>query len=51
MVNRIKMKVIGLALLAVLVLTACGQKRDLYLPEAPVTNTTPSDSEPSTKSA
>ena len=51
MVNRIKMKVIGLALLAVFVLTACGQKRDLYLPEVPVTNNTTSDSEPTTQSA
>ena len=51
MVKRIKIKPIGLALLAVVILTACGQKRALYLPEEPTTNTTTPDSEPSTKSA
>jgi len=44
-----KIKAIGLTLLAVFILTACGQKRALYLPEVPTTNTTPS-SEPSTES-
>jgi predicted small lipoprotein YifL len=51
MANRIKMKAIGIALLAVVILTACGQKRPLYLPEEPVTNNTTSDSEPLTESA
>ena len=32
------MKAIGLALLAVFILTACGQKRALYLPEEPNEN-------------
>jgi len=50
MVKRIKIKPIGLALLAVVILTACGQKRALYLPEEPVTNNTPHHSEPSTES-
>ena len=47
MVNRIKMTAIGLTLLAVFVLTACGQKRALYLPEEPVTNNTTPNSESS----
>jgi predicted small lipoprotein YifL len=51
MVNVAKMKVIGIALLGVFVLTACGQKLALYLPEEPITNNTTSDSEPSTDSA
>ena len=51
MVNGIKMKTIGLALLAVFILTACGQKRPLYLPKEPVTNNTTPDSEPLTESA
>jgi predicted small lipoprotein YifL len=50
MANRIKMKAIGLALLAVFTLTACGQKRALYLPEEPTLNNTKPDSEPSTES-
>jgi predicted small lipoprotein YifL len=50
MVKRIKIKPIGLALLAVVILTACGQKRALYLPEEPFTNNTPPHSEPSTES-
>ena len=50
MVNGIKMKTIGLALLAVFILTACGQKRPLYLPEEPATNNTTPDSEPSNES-
>ena len=50
MVKRIKIKPIGLALLAVVILTACGQKRGLHLPEEPVTNNTPPHSEPSTES-
>ncbi|WP_157828155.1 lipoprotein [Paraglaciecola sp. MB-3u-78] len=49
MANRINIKSIGLALLAVFLLTACGQKRPLYLPEEPATNTTTTDSEPSTE--
>jgi predicted small lipoprotein YifL len=51
MVNVAKMKVIGLVLLGVFVLTACGQKLALYLPEEPTTNNTTTDSEPSTESA
>ena len=51
MANRIKMKAVGLASLAVVILTACGQKRPLYLPEEPVTNNTTPDSEPSNESA
>ena len=47
MVKRIKIKPIGLALLAVVILTACGQKRALYLPEEPVTNNTTPNSESS----
>ena len=50
MANRIKMKAIGLALLAVFILTACGQKRALYLPEEPATNTNTPGSAPSTAS-
>ncbi len=50
MANRIKMKAIGLAILAVFILTACGQKRALYLPEKPITNNTTPDSEPPTVS-
>ena len=49
MVNRIKMTAIGLTLLAVFVLTACGQKRALYLPEEPTLNNTQSDAAPSTE--
>jgi predicted small lipoprotein YifL len=51
MANKMKMKPIGLALLAVVLLTACGQKLPLFLPEEPATNNTSSDSEPSTESA
>jgi predicted small lipoprotein YifL len=50
MAIRIKMKPIGLALLAVLILTACGQKRALYLTEEPVSNSTTPDSELSAES-
>ena len=50
MVKRIKIKPIGLALLAVVILTACGQKRALYLPEELVTNNTTPHSEPLNKS-
>jgi predicted small lipoprotein YifL len=49
MANRMKMKAIGLTLLAVFILTACGQKRALYLLEEPVTNNTIPDSVPSTE--
>jgi predicted small lipoprotein YifL len=51
MLNRTKLSVIGLALLAVLILTACGQKRALYLPEKPSANTATPDSKVSTQSA
>jgi predicted small lipoprotein YifL len=51
MANRIKIKTVGVALLAVFILSACGQKRPLYLPEEPVTNNTTPDSEPLTESA
>lgn len=51
MANRIKIKAIGLTLLAVFILTACGQKRALYLPEEPATNNTAPDSQPSVESA
>ena len=44
MANVVKLKAIGLALLAVFILTACGQKRALYLPKEPVTNNNTSDS-------
>jgi predicted small lipoprotein YifL len=50
MTNRINVKPIGLALLAVFALTACGQKSALYLPEEPITNNTKSDSNQSTES-
>jgi predicted small lipoprotein YifL len=50
MANRINVKLVGLALLAVFMLTACGQKSALYLPEEPVTNNTIPDSTPSTES-
>lgn len=51
MANRIKIKAIGLTLLAVLILTGCGQKRALYLPEEPVINNASPDSQPSVESA
>ena len=51
MANRIKIKTVGVALLAVFILSACGQKRPLYLPEEPATNNTAPDSEPSIESA
>lgn len=51
MANRMKIKVIGLTVIAVFILAACGQKRALYLPEEPVINTTTQDSESSTESA
>jgi len=50
MANRVKIKAIGLTLLAVLILSGCGQKGALYLPEEPVSNTTIPDSELSTES-
>ena len=50
MANRIKMQAIGLTLLAVLMLAACGQKRALYLPEEPATNNTSADSQPAIES-
>lgn len=50
MANRIKFKTLGTFLLAVLLLTACGQKRALYLPEEPATNNTSQDSQPSIES-
>ncbi|WP_339720840.1 hypothetical protein [uncultured Paraglaciecola sp.] len=50
MAHKVKLKVIGLTLLAVYILTACGQKRALYLPEEPATNNTSLDSQPSTES-
>ena len=50
MANRTKIKSTGLALFAIVILTACGQKHPLYLPEEPVTNNTTPDSEPSTES-
>lgn len=46
MVNRVKVKAIGLSLLVIFIFTACGQKRALYLPEKPATNNTIPDSEP-----
>ena len=51
MANRIRIKAIGLALLAIFILTACGQKLPLYLPEEPTSNNTTPDSVPSTESA
>ena len=50
MANKINVKRIGLTLLAAFMLTACGQKSALYLPEEPVTNNTIPDSELSTES-
>jgi predicted small lipoprotein YifL len=50
MENRMKMKAIGLALLAVFILTACGQKRALHIPEEPTSSNTKPDLEPSTES-
>jgi len=46
-----KMKAIGLVILAVFILSACGQKRALYLPEGPASNNTKPDSETSIESA
>jgi predicted small lipoprotein YifL len=51
MANRVKIKLISLALLVVITLTACGQKRPLYLLEEPAINSTTPDSEPLTESA
>jgi predicted small lipoprotein YifL len=51
MANRMKIKAIGLTLLAVFILTACGQKRDLYLSEEPSSNITQPDSETTTEPA
>ena len=51
MANRMKMKAIGLALLAVFILSACGQKRALYLPDEPASYNTKPDSEISIESA
>jgi predicted small lipoprotein YifL len=51
MANRLKFKVLGTFLLAVVILTACGQKRALYLPEEPATNNTSQDSQPPIGSA
>lgn len=50
MTNKIKFKAMGVTLLVVLLLTACGQKRALYLPEEPATNNSSQDSQPSTES-
>ena len=50
MANRIKIKAVGLGLLAVFILTACGQKRALSLPEEPVSNNTKPGSETSIES-
>jgi predicted small lipoprotein YifL len=50
MAYRIKTRAIGFALLAVFILSACGQKGILYLPEEPVTNSTTPASEVSTES-
>ncbi|MEP1448712.1 MAG: lipoprotein [Paraglaciecola sp.] len=50
MTNKAKFKAMGVTLLAVLVLTACGQKRALYLPEEPTTNSSSQDSKPLTES-
>jgi predicted small lipoprotein YifL len=51
MANKMKIKAIGLALLGVFILTACGQKRDLYLPEDPVSNNTKPSSQTTTELA
>tara|TARA_R110002167_G_scaffold72662_2_gene204119 strand:- start:1040 stop:1210 length:171 start_codon:yes stop_codon:yes gene_type:complete len=51
MANRIKVKAIGLSLVAIFILTACGQKRALYLPEEPATNNTSQDSQDASESA
>jgi len=51
MANKMKIKAIGFALLGVFILTACGQKRDLYLPEDPVSNNTKPSSQTTTELA
>jgi predicted small lipoprotein YifL len=51
MAIRMKIKAICLVLLAVFILTACGQKRALYLPEEPISNNTKPDSKTSIESA
>jgi predicted small lipoprotein YifL len=51
MANRIKIKAVGTVLLAVFLLTGCGQKRALYLPEEPATNNNSQDSQPTGESA
>ena len=51
MPNTTKLNATGLALLMVFVLTACGQKRALYLPERPSINTVIPDSKTPTQSA
>jgi|TARA_B110000240_G_C13428652_1_gene422707 predicted small lipoprotein YifL len=51
MANKMKIKAIGLVLLGVFILTACGQKRDLYLPEDPVSNNTTTGSKTTTELA
>ncbi len=51
MANRIKLKTIGLVSLAVVILTACGQKLPLYLPKDAARNTPTPGSEPSAESA
>jgi predicted small lipoprotein YifL len=50
MANKMKVNQIGLTLLALLMLSACGQKRALYLPEEPTSNNTIPDSEPTKES-
>jgi predicted small lipoprotein YifL len=51
MAHRAKFKALSAFLLAVLLLTACGQKRALYLPEEPSKNNNSQDSQPSNESA
>jgi predicted small lipoprotein YifL len=49
--NLLKTPTIGLVLLTLMMLTACGQKRDLYLPDEPENNKQSEAAVPVTKAA
>mgnify|MGYP001112246083 CR=1 FL=1 len=49
--NLLKTPTIGLVLLTLMMLTACGQKRDLYLPDEPENNRSSEIPMPATKTA
>ena len=51
MTNKLKINALGLSLLVVFLLSACGQKRALYLPENPQSNNPTTDSEKSAEPA